>query len=350
MNEKTEIIRRIKDSLTLFEKEVHDEYDLITSAFSVWHNTTDLIRTLWDKKKIEDWKNEDDPSFYRFCSKLKMALELQRDYLNTISDQLALEGDEVSQKIKACEEQINSLLEQERTIFKEVSPLIEREDDLRETSNRLDILLRKRKELEGIEKKLSGIDIGKLETEVAKQEKRKDSLMKKYKPLLERKQTLQSSLTELKEAISNISAEIVQLETAYGEEANRLTESIPQWIDNIKNRRVKREEKGKELMESLAEETEELKKTERDLQEHINKINEFASFAMTNQEILRTHFDANKAIGSRFSVSLPDIQDDLSNITDTIENELTRFDELLRTAQKRIQEIASEFKPIGIGG
>lgn len=350
MNRKMEIVKQIKNGIAILEREGNDEFDIVTAVFSILHETTNLMGTICDKEKIKVWKDLDDPSFYRFASKLKLGLELQRDYLNTISDQLILEGDIVSQKIAVCHEQINSLLEQERTILKEVSPLIEKENELREARRRVDMLLSKKNELEGIEKKLSGIDIKALKRQVAEKEKIRDDLENRYKPLLEKKETLQNSLTDLNEAINSISEELTRLETAYGEEARRLTENIPQWIEKIKNRQIIREEKDKEYIARLEKEAERLRETEKKLQEHLNKSNEFVSLAMTNWEIMRRHFEANKTIGSRFSKSLTDIQDNLSGITDAVEKELTNFDESLRVMQKRIQEIASEFKPIGIGG
>ncbi len=83
-------------------------------------------------EKIKGWKDGDDPSFYRFASKLKIGLELQRDYLNSISGQLILERDIVSQKIKAYQERINSLLEQEGIILEEAGSLMQKEDELKE--------------------------------------------------------------------------------------------------------------------------------------------------------------------------------------------------------------------------
>ncbi len=355
MNNKKEILERIKNSIVALEKEDQDEFDLITAVFSISHETTNLLGTMCGGEKIKGWKDGDDPSFYRFASKLKIGLELQRDYLNSISGQLILERDIVSQKITDCQVRINSLLEQEKTILKEVDSLIQKEDELKEKNKRVDALFNKKNELEDIEKKLSGIDLKKLEAKVVKLEKKKTDLENKYRPLLNQKEALQNTITELSAEMQNITGALTRFETAKGEEVQRLTENIPQWIEKIKQRRMAREGKDREYMAKLEEEAGELRETEKMIQEHLNKSKELVALAMDKREILRTHFEANKTIDHRFSrslshMSLPQMQGDLSRLTETVEKELVRFDVVLGELHKRIQEIAAEFKPVGIGG
>lgn len=348
MNESVELIKRLKDSVAVLANEGCEEYDLITGVFSMWHETTSLIRKLWGSGEIEGWKNQDDPSFYRFCSMLKIGLELEKDYLSSISDQLMLEGDPVSQKIEACRGRIDSLLVKESTALRQAASLLAKEDELREISNRVDALSRRIGELKRIERKLSRIDARQLEVEVARKEQQREDLERLYKPLLEKRDDLNSSIAELNEAVDNLSAEIACLEAASGDAALRMMQSIPQWIEMITNRRTQRAEKEEEEMQMLAREAEELMEVESRIQEHIARTNEFISLTITNREVLETHFEANKTIGSKFARSLPDIQEDLSTMTDAVERELTRFDELLTSAQKRIDEIVSGFRPMGI--
>lgn len=349
MNNKSEIIKQIKNGIASLETGGQD-FDMITAVFLILHQTINLLWIICSKEKVQGWKEMDDPSFYRFASQLKKGLELQCDYLNTISSKFSIEGDIIAQKITAYQNQINSLLEQEKTILKEAFTLIDKEDELRESSRRVNILLSKKNELETIHNMLSGIDIKALEAEVSEKEKIKDELENKYKPIIERKKALQNSIAELEEALKNISTEIVHLETVSGEAAIKITENIPQWLERIKSRNLVRKEKEIEYIAQLEKEVEELKETESKIQEHLKKSHEVVSLAMTNQEILSIHFEANKTIGRRFLKSLPDIQDELSHITDAVKKELTSFDRLLSNYKTRLEEIASQFKPIGIAG
>lgn len=349
MELKDELLEKIKASVTALGQRDQDDFDSLQSSLAILHAVANLLRLLYDNGKIKQWKSQDDPAFYRFASKLKVGLELQRDYLNSISDSLISDDDIVSKKIMSCQEQINSILEKEKSILKKIAPLLEKEHELNENKKRLDLLLEKQRNFEEIEQKLSGINLQDLTAEVEEKEKGKTKLEVEYQPLLEKRDSLVKEVNDFREAVQNLTRELDGLEEAYGEDAAKLAENIPKWIQTIKNRKVARKQKDKKYITDLEREAEELKKVENQLQEHIQKFKKFASLSTANDEILRVHFESNKTLGDRFSKSLPDIKYDLAQLTEAIEKQLKNFDETLMHMQKRIEEAAAEFKPIGLG-
>jgi len=349
MGEKSELLNKIRVNLTALERQDKDEFDSVANSLSLLQLTVDLLTVLYDNKKIKEWKERDDPAFYRFASKLKVGLELQRDYLSTISDILVSNDDAVAQKIIACKEQINSVVEKENSILREIEPLLEKENELSSNQERLDSLLDKQRALKKIEKKLSEINLDELSAEVQEMEKAKAELEAEYQPLLDKRQILTEEVTGLRGTVQNLSGEINQLEGAFGEDVIKLAETIPKWIQQIKVRKAIREEKLSKYVAKLEKESEELKKVENQLQEHIQKINEFVSLCMTNQEIFRVHFQSNKALSNRFSKSLPDMNHELIKLNETTKKELKKFDESLSRMQRKNEEISTDFKPIHLG-
>jgi len=350
MNHKQVVLKNIKNSLTILEKGNQEEFDIITAIFTILHEATSLLGVMYDLEKIKTWKHQDDPAFYRFVSKVKTGLEIQMEYLNSISDQLIFEENIVSQKIMAYQMQINTYLKDEKFIIEEVKGLIDKEAELTEAGRRIDALLAQKEELQGIANKIATINTKELEADIAKKEKKKSDFENRLKPLLDKNKDLDSSIMELSEAFRNLSAELARLETAHGEEAQKITENIPKWIAAIKKRLTAREQKNIEYMERLKKEAEELRETEIKIQEQLEKCNEFVLLAMGNAETLRIHFKANREIGGRFASSLPDMQESLSRTTSTIEKELSDFDQSLAKMQKRIEEITASFRPMRIGG
>ncbi|MCW3488689.1 hypothetical protein [Dethiobacter alkaliphilus] len=356
MKNKQKYLEGIKKNLVTLEKENRDEFDMITAVFSILYEATGMLGHMYDEKKVKEWKQKDDPSFYRFASTLKTGLELQWDYLNSISRHLVSEGDIVSQKVAAYQEKMKSLLKREKNILKEAGSVIKKEDELQEANKRVEALLNKKMELEEIEKKLANLDIREIEGEIARKEKVKADLEDRYRPLLNKQKDLENSITEISNAMENISVILSQLEAVSGKESRRLAENLPQWIDVIQKRQIAREEKEKEYMNELLMEAERLQETEKKIQEHLEKMNKFVALAMDNREILRTHFEANKTLNSRIfrslkslgDMSLAEIQENLSAAMDGIEKDLDRFDASLKEMHMRIQEIATSIKPMGV--
>ena len=114
MNNKGELIEKIKFSLDVLDEASRDEqeFDKITAVFSIFHGIINLLKVMWDKEKIKAWKEDDDHRFYRFVSMLKMGLELQNNYLHSVSDQLIIQGNILSKKIIACQDEIEGLGEE----------------------------------------------------------------------------------------------------------------------------------------------------------------------------------------------------------------------------------------------
>jgi hypothetical protein len=80
MKKERAIMAQLKSDLNLLEKnENQDDFDTVLRLFSIVNGAGDLLKEVYDEKKIHDLKNSDDASFYRFASQLKIALEAQKD-------------------------------------------------------------------------------------------------------------------------------------------------------------------------------------------------------------------------------------------------------------------------------
>lgn len=362
--EEEKIINRIKynvdtfleiENLAILEREAEDEHNLIKVLFFIVNDVTNLVKRKCDPEKIRQWREQENLLFLRFASSLKIALEQQRDYLDTVSDQLLSDGDIVAQKIAAAQKKIQSLLDEERTIMSGAGELLAQEDELRATRDRVAARLARKDELAAIKSRLAGIDVEKLQTEVAQLEKEVADFERGRQPLLTRQSELRESSAELRLAIEHLNKELARLEKTYGEEAQKISEHILQWIEKIRARRLKREEKATAYEEKLEKEAAELHAIEKKIWQHLKQINEFSARAMDNKKILENHFGSNKEIGHRFSGSLDgkkralsDLTEKIAHLTEKIAQELGHFDDLLSKMHTEIQEIAAACKPRGI--
>jgi|GEM_PF-5568566 len=353
MNSKQEILERVKRYMAVMEKENPDEFDMLTAMFAVLHETNALVGAICTNAKIKEWREKDDPSFYRFASLLKQGLEQQRDYLDSVSDQLPLEGDIVAQKIAAARERINVLsveLGKTQPILNEAETLLAQQAELSAKKALVDALVHKKTEIAALTKEYMLIDLEKLQAEVAQKEKELTDLKKKCAPLQTKQAKLQKEVDELCAAQLNLDTELARLTDAYGDKALEITGKIPCWIEQIKERRLKRQAKTAEYERELAKAAAELFETEKEIHLLLEKINQQLSAAMDAKEILTTHFEANQRISADFSGSLSGINNELLNLQAAIDRELHRFDALLSTAHRQIQTIAAACKPGGIGG
>ncbi len=349
MTTKRELLDSIKSYLASLERDDQEDYDSVTCALSIFKENMDLLSIIFNTEKIKTWRDLADPSYDRFTSKLKMALDKQREYMQSIKETLVVKDDDIIlKKIADCQQEIDNVKYQEKSVLIAIQPLIEKEDELKLSNEKLNSLIDRKKELEGIEEKLSGVNMAKLEQEVLDLEKLMADYENKYKPLAEKLDALKKDVEETRSAMREISRKIDVLDGADSELAIRVLESIPAWIQKIKSRKSIREEKNRNYIEALETEVLELQKVESQIKENIDKINEFVSAAMTNQEIMRIHYESNKVLGGRFSKSLIDLKNDITVMAEQIEKDLNSFDDNLKQMQKRIQDVAMQYVQIGL--
>jgi chromosome segregation ATPase len=350
MKKERAIMAQLKSDLNLLEKnENQDDFDTVLRLFSIVNGAGDLLKEVYDEKKIHDLKNSDDASFYRFASQLKIALEAQKDYLSSIGGQLLVDEDVVSRKIADCSKQIELFLEKEQSIVNNAADILAKENELLEVNARVSSLLEKKKDLITIEKKISNIDIKKLEKELGVKEKVVSEYEEKYKPSLLKREVLQKRFDELTEALEQVDSEIKRIDNAYGKEIQSILVKIPQWIKVIKERLTLRENKEKAIIISLEEEIQALMLTEKKIQAHLEQMKEIETMAVNNSELLRMHYKTNKSLEDALLITSNDIPDELVEIATVIEEKLECYDKYLAKLAKEKQEIASSHKPQRIG-
>jgi hypothetical protein len=350
MKKTMEIIAQINSDLTMLENnEGQDDFGTVLTLFSIVNGANNLLKVVCDDKKLSDWKNKDDASFYRFASQLKIALENQREYFTSISGQLLVTEDVVSRKITDCLRQIDLLLDKEQSILNNAADILTKENELREVNARVSSLLEKKKDLLAIEGKISKIDIKKLEKELGGKAKIIAEYEEKYKPILNENEVLQKKIGELAEAVDNIDSDIKGLQDAYGKEIQVMIARIPTWIETIKERVTLRKKKEKVIVNKLEEEVQALIETEKKIQEYLERMKEVETMAVKNLELLRAHFTTNKALGNVFSISSSDLQEEFKVINADIEEKLGYYDIFLTKLAKEKQKIALSNKPLKIG-
>jgi DNA repair exonuclease SbcCD ATPase subunit len=347
---KEEMLNKIKLNLPVLERENPEEFDLITALFNILHQTNDLLGTVCNRERINEWKEQEDPSFYRFASLLKKGLMQQNSYLDTILNQLTMENDAIAQKIAMAKEQLSLLLEHEQALFNEAEAIFEQQVELRQKKAQVDALQSRKDELADLKKKYSRINIKKLQIDIEQKETLLAELTNKCAPLLKKQEELQNATTELIVAERNLDSELGRLENVYCEKSREITEKLPDWIEKIKKRRVERKQKADAYELELVKELAELDETEKVIKQRLEELNRIYSLAADNRDVCTIHFAANRKISGNFSASFSEVESKLSDLLAAVDRKLEDFDVLLKNAQQKHQEIAAACKPIGIGG
>ncbi len=348
MTESNEILSRMKARIEALEERDVEEFDAVALVLGLAADAASLAGSMCGKEKVEKWKADDAPVFYRFASKLKTALETQRDYVASVENALEIDVDAISVKIENLRKDLNALLDREETILKQGEEMFRMQDELIAKKRNFDALLKRKAELETARNALEGVDLEKLAEEVERKEEANKKLDEQYRPLLSRREAFDEDAGELRAAIDALSAEIARLETAYGPEAARLADSVPSWLEKIRARIAAREKKNAKLLEELAREAEELNRLESGIQDNLRRMNECREQALNLAEIDRLHFQANRRIGDRFSDSLADGMDEIEELTSKIHEDLERHDRLLKEMHARIEASRACVKPVGM--
>lgn len=342
------LFENISTALAALEQENQDEFDAVAIAFSIFQDAASLLSRMYEAPRLAQWKQADNPAFDRFASKLKNALEFQRDYLYSVSHLFEPDTDAISQKIAGCQREINALLEKQAAVCKDGERLFEKEKELKAAKDHLDQLLQRKKELEEAEKQLSAYDPERLNAEINSLEKKISELEARYHPLVEKKEKLEPKYEELARAVRNLEQGIKQLEAAYGEESLKLAREIPEWTAVIRQKTASREEKDKKYILELAEEAETYKAAETRVQEHLRQMTQFAESAAALQDVFHAHFEADRQLGGRFSKSLSREKETLSRTAESIETELREFDEMLKELHREIEKVAGVAERLSI--
>ncbi len=340
------IFRQIKNNLSDLENQENgDEFDRVSLVFSLLQNSLILLHEMYGPDDLEKWKKQEDPVSDRFRSRLKNIMEYQRDYLQSLP--LSPDEDMISRKIAACQAEMKSLLEQENSVLMQSQHLFSKEKEVLEQKQKLAELFRRKTDLEQAEKELSGYDLKKLEKEIAEGEETRNRFQEEYAPLLHKKQVLEKEVGELDENLRNVKEAMDGLEQAYGEDARQISENLPLWVKKLRRRIRDREEKDEKYLRDLELETAELKETEARLQTHLRQISEIAESHARYQEILQLHFASDKQLGKNLSSSLGQMQGETEKLTGEIEDNLKRYDKMLRQIRQKAEEVRAEILPLG---
>lgn len=89
------------------------------------------------------------------------------------------------------------------------------------------------------------------------------------------------------------------------------------------------------------------KNTETRLQEHLRQISETAESNACYQEILQLHFASDKQLEKNITSSLGQMQEETEKLTREIEENLKKYDEMLRQMREKAEEVRAEILPLG---
>ncbi|MFW6333420.1 MAG: hypothetical protein ACOC23_09000 [Thermodesulfobacteriota bacterium] len=340
--------REILQSLDGALNDSLDEFDRVAHAFALAGKVLNLISEDFGRDRLDRWRQNDDPALLRFASGMKNFLEQQKIYLDAAAEPLLTESGTITRKIADRRREIDQTLAQENTMLNSGEALLSAENELRTRHRQLETLQNRLNELSALEKELADIDLDKLRLEVSAKETRAAELKQQHRPLLDKKCDLETRFNEMREAMHRLSKDIEQLSSAHGEAARELTGRLPEWVARIRARADIRSEKAQEYLAEMAEETERLAKLEAEVQNHLDSINAYADAAAGLQDVLTTHFNANRELSRSFAKSLGGMEEGLQEREHAMETALSEHDEMLRNLQRRIRATADTVKQLRI--
>jgi len=115
-----DILNKMKNAIAALEGEQEDEFDTVADSMSLLNDAAAFLTLMYEPHKLRKLKNNDDPAFDRFASKLKIALKSELDYLDSISSLFiadSSDNDAISRKIISYQQEITEILEKQEKVI-----------------------------------------------------------------------------------------------------------------------------------------------------------------------------------------------------------------------------------------